>query len=65
MVSRSGPVQYVQEPGQPLPAPTPEVVDLAHQGKKIQALGRYMKLNPGVSIYQAKNAIDGIFAPEP
>ncbi|HEX5298627.1 MAG TPA: hypothetical protein VFW50_16715 [Streptosporangiaceae bacterium] len=58
-------VTDVQEPGQELPAPAPEVVDLAHQGKKIQALSRYMKLNPGVSIYQAKDVIDEILDPKP
>jgi hypothetical protein len=58
-------VTYFEEDGQALPDPTPEVVDLAHQGKKIQALGRYRKLNPGVSIYQAKDVIDEILDPKP
>jgi RNA-directed DNA polymerase len=58
-------VSRVYEPGEALPVPTPEVVDLARQGKKIQALGRYKKLNPGVTIYQAKDVIDEILDPKP
>ena len=53
------------EPGEELPAPTPEVVDLAHQGKKMQALAVYRNLNPGVSIYQAKDVIDGLLVRKP
>lgn len=59
------PVSRAYESGEALPAPTPEVVDLARQGKKIQAFGRYKNLNPGVTIYQAKDVIDEILNPEP
>lgn len=58
-------VTYFPETGQALPVPTPEVVDLAHQGKKLQALALYKNLNPGVSIYQAKDVIDGLRVPKP
>ena len=58
-------VSRAYEPGEALPTPTPEVVDLARQGKKIQALGRYKELNPGVTIHQAKDVIDEILAPKP
>ena len=57
-------VTYVQDTGQAIPVPTPEVVELAHQGKKIQALGLYRRLNPGISIYQAKDVIDEILSPK-
>lgn len=57
--------RYVEETGQAIPTPAPEVVDLAHQGKKIQALGRYRELNPGISIKQAKDVIDEILDPNP
>ena len=58
-------VSRAYEPGEELPAPTPEVVDLAHQGKKLHALAVYKNLNPGVSIYQAKDVIDGLRVRKP
>lgn len=40
--------------------PTPEVVALVQQGRKIQAIRRYRKLNPDTSLQDAKDVIDGI-----
>jgi hypothetical protein len=62
---RTARVTYVEATGQPIPAPAPEVVDLAHQGMKIQALGRYRQLNPGTSLQQAVDVINEILASKP
>jgi RNA-directed DNA polymerase len=58
-------VTYVQETGQAVPVPTPDIVDLARQGKKIQAISRFLELNPDISIFQAKDVIDGLSTPKP
>lgn len=58
-------VTWVEATGQAIPTPAPEVVDLAHRGMKIQALGRYRQLNPGISLKQAADVINEILASKP
>jgi hypothetical protein len=43
-----------------LPVPVPEVLALLGQGREIQAIKRYRELNPGVSLKEAKDVIDGL-----
>jgi hypothetical protein len=45
---------------QALPEAAPEVVILVEQGRKIQAIKRYRKLNPGIGLKQGKDVIDGL-----
>lgn len=40
--------------------PAPEVVALAEQGRRIQAIKRYRELNPDIGLNQAKDVIDGL-----
>lgn len=46
--------------GQALPVPGPEVLNLMEQGKKIQAIKCYRRLNPGIGLKEAKDLIDGL-----
>ncbi len=46
--------------GQAWPVPAPEVLLLAEQGRKIQAIKRYRELNPDLGLKEAKNVIDGL-----
>ena len=46
--------------GQVLPEPSPDVLTLSGQGRKIRAIKRYRRLNPGVSLKDAKGVIDGL-----
>jgi hypothetical protein len=41
-----------------LPPPAPEVVMLADQGQAIRAIKLYRTLNPGISLKEAKYAVD-------
>ncbi|MDQ2814144.1 MAG: hypothetical protein M3Z75_20315 [Actinomycetota bacterium] len=43
-----------------LPVPAPEVLTLARQGRRIQAIKRYRELNPDVGLKEAKEVIDGL-----
>jgi ribosomal protein L7/L12 len=51
------------EPDYPaVPGFAREVVILVDQGRKIQAIGRYRELNPGIGLKAAKDAIDELAA---
>jgi ribosomal protein L7/L12 len=45
-----------EEPGSGIP---PEIVDLVHRGKKIEAIKAYRELT-GVGLAEAKDVIDGV-----
>jgi ribosomal protein L7/L12 len=61
--SRDTPTDHHSEPDYPaVPGFAPEVVILVDQGRKIQAIGRYRELNPGIGLKAAKDAIDELAA---
>lgn len=43
-----------------LPVPAPEVVTLVEQGQNIRAIKLYRTLNPGISLRDAKDAVDSL-----
>jgi hypothetical protein len=47
-------------PGHAPTALPPEVLLLAEQGRKIEAIKRYRQLNPGTGLREAKQAVDGL-----
>jgi hypothetical protein len=57
------PTDHYGEPDyQAVPELAPEVVILVDQGRKIQAIKRYRKLNPGTGLKAAKDVIDELAA---
>jgi hypothetical protein len=46
--------------GQELPMPGPEILSLAEQGQRIQAIKRYRQLNPGLGLKEARDVVDGL-----